>query len=280
MPEPDRAEDLALLTEAAQAAGKIALRYWKQAPKVWDKPDQSPVTEADLAVNTMLAERLRGARPAYGWLSEEDEDGAARCQCEHVFIIDPIDGTRAFIAGEDSFSHSLAVVERGQVVAGVVYLPALDRLYTATLGGPALCNGQAINASDRAGILGATLLASRPTLDPEFWPGGVPDLKRSFRTSVAYRLCLVAEGRHDGMLTLRDAWEWDIAAGGLIAARAGAVVTDRQGAALAFNGTPPQAPGVLAAAPGLHAQLLARLGAASALGGNAEMVAPSGKLTK
>ena len=260
MPERERSHDLALLSEAARAAGEIALRYWKQAPQVWDKADDSPVTEADLAVNAMLADRLRSARPGYGWLSEEDEDNPARTQCERVFIIDPIDGTRAFIAGESTFAHSLAVAECGQVVAGVVYLPALNRLYTATAAGPAQRDGLPIRASARAGIAGATLLSTHPTLAPEHWPGGVPDLKRSFRASLAYRLCLVAEGRHDGMLTLRDAWEWDIAAGGLIAARAGAMVTDRHGAALAFNGAPPQTAGVLAAAPGLHAALLARLG--------------------
>ncbi|EEW26627.1 3'(2'),5'-bisphosphate nucleotidase CysQ [Rhodobacter ferrooxidans] len=255
MPEPD----LQLLTDAARAAGEIALRFWKRDPQVFIKADQSPVTEADLAVNALLSDLLLGARPDYGWLSEEDADNPARLDAERVFIIDPIDGTRAFINGEDTFALSLAVAEGGRVLAGVVYLPALDRLYSATAQGPALKNGAPIHASDRAGIEGATLLTSHPQLAPQHWPGGVPDLKRSFRTSLAYRLCLVAEGRHDGMLALRDTWEWDIAAGGLIAARAGARVTDRHGGVLRFNAAPPQSPGVLAAAPGLHAALLARL---------------------
>ncbi|MDT8857427.1 3'(2'),5'-bisphosphate nucleotidase CysQ [Paracoccaceae bacterium Fryx2] len=254
------ARDLALLTEAALAAGRIAMRHWKQGPKVWHKAaDAGPVTEADLAVNDMLAQRLRAARPDYGWLSEESEDSPARQDRARVFIIDPIDGTRAFIAGEDTFAHSLAVAEGGRIVAAVVYLPALDRLYTATEGGPALRDGQQIQASARPGIDGATLLATHPNLAPEHWPGGVPDLKRSFRASLAYRLCLVAEGRHDGMLTLRDAWEWDIAAGDLIARRAGARVTDREGAPLSYNAPHPQSAGVLAAAPGLHSALLDRL---------------------
>lgn len=260
--------DLALLTEAALAAGEIARRYWRRSPQVWDKPGEGPVTEADIAVNAMLEARLRGARPDYGWLSEESPDNLARQSAQRVFIIDPIDGTRAFIAGEDTFAHSLAVAEGGRVVAGVVYLPVLDRLYTATAFGPALRDGQPIAASTRAGIEGATLLTTHPNLAPEHWPGGVPDLKRSFRASLAYRLCLVAEGRHDGMLTLRDAWEWDIAAGGLIAARAGAVVTDRHGAAIGFNASRPLAPGVLAAAPGLHAALMARLSGRGIPGGD------------
>ncbi len=254
------AHDLALLTHAARAAGDIAMRFWRQTPKVWEKPDGTgPVTEADLAVNAMLADTLRDARPDYGWLSEEDEDTTARQSTRRQFIIDPIDGTRAFMAGEEGFAHSLAVAENGTVIAGVVYLPALDRLYTATATGPALKDGEPIFASTRAGIDGATLLTTPPNLSPEHWPGGVPAIKRSFRTSLAYRLCLVAEGRHDGMLTLRDAWEWDIAAGALIAARAGAVVTDRHNGPLIFNTPDAKRPGVLAAAPGLHASLMAQL---------------------
>lgn len=254
------AHDLALLTEAALKAGEIALGYWKRNPKSWDKGGgHGPVTEADLAVNEMLAATLHAARPDYGWLSEETEDGAARQDAERLFIIDPIDGTRAFLAGEETFAHSLAVAENGRVTAGVVYLPALDRLYTACDHGPALCDGQPIRASARDGIEGASLLATRSSLAPEHWPGGVPDLARSFRASLAYRLSLVAEGRFDGMLTLRDTWEWDIAAGCLICERAGARVTDRTGAPIVFNATHPQAAGVVAAAPGLHAALLSRL---------------------
>ena len=254
------AHDLAQLTHAARAAGEIAMRYWRQSPKTWEKPDGTgPVTEADLAVNAMLRETLRAARPNYGWLSEEDPDTTARLTTTHQFIIDPIDGTRAFMAGEETFAHSLAIAENGNPIAGVVYLPALDRLYTATTTSPALKDGEEICASTRTEIEGATLLTTPPNLTPNHWPGGVPAIKRSFRTSLAYRLCLVAEGRHDGMLTLRDAWEWDIAAGALIAARAGATVTDRHNQPLHFNTENAKRPGVLAAAPGLHAGLMARL---------------------
>jgi myo-inositol-1(or 4)-monophosphatase len=254
------AHDLALLTEAALRAGEIALRYWKNAPLFRDKGDgQGPVTEADLAVNDMLADRLRRARPDYGWLSEESEDGRARQESERLFIIDPIDGTRAFLAGEETFAHSLAVAERGRVTAAVVYLPALDRLYTACDHGPAMCDGVEVAASLRRDSAGASVLTTNANLLPGLWPGGVPQVDRNFRASLAYRLCLVAEGRFDAMLTLRDAWEWDIAAGSLIAERAGARVTDRHGAALMFNAAHPQAPGVIAAAPGLHADLMARL---------------------
>lgn len=258
MPAPE--DDLSLLIAAAREAGEIALRYWKRDPQVWDKGgDDGPVTEADYAVNDALLSRLRGARPAYGWLSEESTDDPARLDCERVFILDPIDGTRAFIAGEDSFSHSLAVARDGVVTAGVVYLPALDRMFAATLDGPATLNGAPIHASTRQGVEGATFLTPAANLKPELWPRGVPPISRSFRPSVAYRLALVAQGRFDGMLSFRNAWEWDIAAGSLIAERAGAKVTDRHGRALRYNSPTARTEGLIATNPMLHADLLARL---------------------
>lgn len=256
---PGRDDDLALLIEAARLAGRIALRYWKRNPKTWEKGDEGPVTEADIAVNDALAQLLRSARPGYGWLSEETPDTTARLECEHVFILDPIDGTRAFIAGEDSFSHAIAIARHGQVTAGVVFLPALDRLFAATETGPATLNGAPIHASTLPGIAGANILTPAANLKPEFWPGGVPEVTRSFRASVAYRLALVAQGRFDGMLSFRPGWEWDIAAGSLIASRAGATVSDRHGVPLRFNMPNPRADGLLAAAPGLHAALRQRL---------------------
>lgn len=257
------ARDLALLTEAAREAGRIALRYWRNSPQVWDKGgEHGPVTEADLAVNDMLKAKLLAARPDYGWLSEETPDSADRLAVDTVFIVDPIDGTRAFIAGEETFAHSLAVVHRGKVTAGVVYLPAMDRIYTGSETSAPMRDGEVIRASGRERLEGANILTTKANMVPEKWPGGVPEITRSFRASLAYRMCLAAEGRFDGMLTLRDAWEWDIAAGSLIAERAGAVVTDRLGKALRFNTPGAMAEGVLALPPGPHAEAMARLAVA------------------
>lgn len=255
MPGPD----LALISEVAREGGAVAMRYWQADPKVWEKPGQGPVTEADLAVNALLAERLQAARPSYGWLSEESADTPGRLQCDHVFIIDPIDGTRAFIAGEKHFAVSIAVARAGQISAGAIYLPALDRLYTAAENSPALVNGAPIAASARQDLAGANILMSKGFLAPEHWHQPPPDLKRSFRSSIAYRLCLVAEGAFDGMVSTRDAWEWDIAAGSLIAARAGAMVTDRLGQPLQFNRALAKTAGIFAAAHGVHGAILAGL---------------------
>lgn len=251
------ARDLALIAEAARTAGALALRFWKASPQVWEKPGLGPVTEADLAVNTLLLEGLRTARPDYGWLSEETPDDADRLTRDHVFIIDPIDGTRAFIAGERHFAVSIAVAHKGEVVAGAVFLPALDRLYTAARGVPARLNDAPISCSPRKGLHGADILMSKSLLAPDHWRGPPPDLKHSFRSSIAYRLCLVADGSHDGMITARDAWEWDIAAGSLIAAQAGAGVSDRSGAALRFNSAAAKTAGILVAPAPLHRQIVA-----------------------
>jgi myo-inositol-1(or 4)-monophosphatase len=255
------ATDLTLLTDAARAAGDIALRYWQKSPEAWDKgAGAGPVSEADLAVNDMLEAELRAARPDYGWLSEESADSAARLAAERVFIVDPIDGTRAFLANEGGFAHAIAVAEAGRIVAGVVHLPALGLTYTATSDGPALLNGAPIAPSTVAALEGSTVLTSRLSDDPHHWLGGaVPGYKRSFRSSLAWRLCLVADGQFDATISLRPAWEWDIAAASLIAERAGARATDRLGAGLQFNAPTAQANGLVVAGPSLHSDYIARL---------------------
>jgi myo-inositol-1(or 4)-monophosphatase len=255
--------DLPLLEEAARAAGALALAHLGRA-EAREKPGgHGPVTEADLAVDRMLRAELTAARPGYGWLSEESEDGPARLAAERIFIVDPIDGTRAFVAGRRAWAHALAVAEHGRVVAAVVHLPMLGRTYAAALGGGARLNGAPIAASAREALEGAQVLASGNQMDPGLWPGGVPQIQRHFRPSIAYRLCLAAEGRFDAMFTFRDTWEWDVAAGDLIAREAGAVVTTRHGHPPAYNRPAPILPGVIAAAPALHAAILARIPAVS-----------------
>ncbi|GGO59064.1 myo-inositol-1(or 4)-monophosphatase [Roseovarius pacificus] len=247
------ASDLDLLIDAARAAGEEALRHTGPTARRWDKPGGlGPVTEADMAVDALLSDRLRAARPGYGWLSEETEDSDARLSCERVFIVDPIDGTRSFIEGSGIWAHSLAVADRGIVTAAVVYLPARDMMYVAAEGQGAFLNGAAIRVSDRNDLSGASLLAAKPNLAPQHWVGGTPDVKRAHRPSLAYRLCLVAEGRFDAMLTLRPSWEWDIAAGELILREAGALTSDRAARVLRFNNAAPKVNGVVAANPVLH----------------------------
>lgn len=254
------ANDLELLIDAARQSGEIARSFVGGTLDVQFKAvDDSPVTKADLAVNTRLAQVLRDARPHYGWFSEETPDDPSRLSAERVFIVDPIDGTRSFIEGEKTWAHALAVVENGKPTAAVIYLPMLDKLYAARLGGGASLNGRPIATGAVTTPETAQVLATRASLNPEFWPGGVPAMRRSHRPSLAYRESLVAEGRFDAMITFRPTWEWDIAAGALILSEAGARITDRHGAALRFNAADPRADGLVAANPHLHRALIDRL---------------------
>ncbi|NRP26263.1 Inositol-1-monophosphatase [Aliiroseovarius sp. xm-m-379] len=252
--------DLDLLINAARAAGEISLGFFQDDPEIWHKDgDQGPVTEADLAVDRMLHGELLAARN-YAWLSEETEDDKARLDAEHVFIVDPIDGTRAFIEGAYHWSHSLAVAKGGIVQAAVVYLPAADKLYAAERGKGATLNGAPLRVSDRRDIDGATVLAAKPNLDPWFWKGAkAPPVTRAFRSSLAYRLALVAEGRFDAMMSLRGTWEWDIAAGNLIVEEAGGDVSDRRAGLVRFNNPTPMINGLVAGNPDIHHALVAGL---------------------
>ncbi|HUF85741.1 MAG TPA: inositol monophosphatase family protein [Thermohalobaculum sp.] len=258
-PEPggEFGADLRLLVAAAEAAGEIALKAFRGIYESWEKPGQGPVTAVDLEIDRMLRAELMAARPDYGWLSEESRGDTDLTGRERVFILDPIDGTRAFMAGKEGWGPALAVAERGRVIAGAMRLPARAETYAAALGAGATLDGGAIRASARSALRGARTLVASSQLKPELWPGGPPPVARHFRPSLAWRLCLVAAGSFDLMVTLRDAWEWDIAAGSLIATEAGVVVTDREGGPLEFSRHPARAAGVIAAPAPLHRAVLA-----------------------
>lgn len=254
-------DDLSLLIDAALDAGKIAARFFHGVADRWDKPGGlGPVTEADLAVDLMLREELTAARPDYGWLSEETEDGPARLSSGHVFIVDPIDGTRSFIEGSATWAHSLAVARDGRVEAAVVFLPLRDKLYAAARGKGATLNGDPLAVSPRSELDGATVLAAKPNFNPARWRNAtVPPITRAFRSSLAYRLSLVGEGRFDAMMTLHPTWEWDVAAGSLIVEEAGGTVSDVARHPPRFNNPVPKLSGMIAGSPHIHDALVTRL---------------------
>jgi len=249
--------DLALLIEAAQEAGDLALRYQSAGLKVSYKIGGSPVTDVDLAIDALLKQRLLGARPNYGWLSEESADSAYRLTRRQLFVIDPIDGTTAYLKGTPWYSISLAVVEDGRPIAGVVCAPALGEIYTGEVGAEPRLNGKAIRVSERRELEGCAMLADARTLAAADWPP--MDVAR--RNSIALRLCLVASGSFDGMASVSHLHEWDMAAGDLIAGLAGAQVSDNHGRPIAYNRDIPRSRGLICANPILHSLIEARLGA-------------------
>lgn len=236
MPQFDWQADLVLITEAAREAGRVAMAHFGQSPEVWWKNEgRSPVSAADYAANRVLEEILRDARPNYGWLSEETDDDPARLSCDTLFVIDPIDGTRGFLAGKDTWCVSVAVVHKRTPVAGVLVAPSLGEEFTATIDGPARRNGQNISVST-AGIEGTLKFASAQDMVASFSSAIRPRIERvDHIPSLAYRLALVADGRIDATLVKKSSHDWDLAAADLILARAGGLLTDLDGEALVYN---------------------------------------------
>jgi len=254
----DRADDLALITEAATHAGAMAMAMRRDGLTTRYKADKTPVTDADLAVDAWLRARLMDARPGYGWLSEETADDPARLACERVFVVDPIDGTRAYVKDKPWWGVSIAVVEAGRPACGVVRAPDRDETYTAMAGEGARLNQTPIFASKTETLEGCAMLADAPMMRHPAWPTPWPEMELGNRNSIAYRLCSVASGAFDAMLALSTKSEWDMAAGDLIAREAGCVVTDHKGRPLAYNRATPTAPSLVCAGPTLHRLILSR----------------------
>lgn len=228
-------DDLALIIEAAREAGEIALGFFGRSPEVWWKNEgSSPVSAADFAANEALSGRLRAARPGYGWLSEETDDDPQRLSCRRVFVVDPIDGTRAFLAGKKMWCVSIALVADGRPVAAALYAPALGEFFAATAGGAASLNGAPIAvAKPRAGAQSVAVAAD---LLARFDPGLRTGLRRvEHIPSLALRLAMVADGRIDATFVTASSHDWDLAAADLILERAGGRLFDRTGARITYN---------------------------------------------
>jgi myo-inositol-1(or 4)-monophosphatase len=251
-------DDLQLLIDCAREAGQLALARRTPDLKIEHKSDGSPVTSADLEVDALLTERLRGARPGYGWLSEETPDNPARLSAERVFMVDPIDGTRAYMRGKPWFVVSLAVVEAGRPVAAAIYAPALEELYTAVEGQGSQLNGAPIRASPRDELEDAAMLGDAKLFAHPAWKNPWPPMRIDQRNAIAYRMALVAAGAFDAAVALSPKHEWDLAAGVLIASEAGAVAVDHKGWALRFNTPRALCPSLVCAAPALAPLILAK----------------------
>lgn len=259
--EPELAEDLALIAAAALAAGEEAMRWFRHDPSVWQKSGGSPVSEADLAVDRLLADRLTAARPGYGWLSEETADGPERLGKSRVFVVDPIDGTRAFLRGEIEWTVSIAVVEAGRPIVAALHQPATGKLMTASSGGGAHCAGNRLMVSDRTRLAGARLGAPYKYLERREIAEQNFAQKRAV-PSLALRIALVADDRLDVAYGTGNAHDWDLAAADLLVHEAGGRFTNPSGAPLLYNKVEPRHEALVAATPGVYdaaRSLLARL---------------------
>jgi myo-inositol-1(or 4)-monophosphatase len=233
------ADALGPLVAAAKAAGEIALADFRlgsaTTARVSYKAGNSPVTDADLAVDRFLRDRLEREFPDAGWLSEETADDSSRLTKAQALVVDPIDGTRAFLSGDPRWTVALALVVEGRPIAGVVHAPALAETYAAAFGQGATRNGAPIRASVRATLEGAKIGGPRLLLAATAQKAGVNFVVEPKIPSLAYRLALVADGRLDVALASTNAHDWDIAAADILLAEAGAALRDAQGGALQYN---------------------------------------------
>jgi myo-inositol-1(or 4)-monophosphatase len=240
-----------LVRAAAVEGGALAMRWFRPGERtharVWTKGKSSPVTEADIAVDGFLRHRLMVAGAEFGWLSEETADSPERLERRFLFVVDPIDGTRAFLEGDPRWCVSIALVADGLPVAAAVHAPALHMTHEAVHGGEALLNGQSIRASPASSLAQARIAGPRFLLDALASAGAeiapIPKIP-----SLAHRFCKVADGSLDAALASADANDWDIAAAHLILERAGGRLADLDGNSPRYN-RPCTSHGRLFAAP-------------------------------
>jgi myo-inositol-1(or 4)-monophosphatase len=253
--------DRARLEGIVREAGRIALDVWPgdgHALNVWDKADTSPVSAADIAVDTFLKRELQALLPAAGWLSEETADAPARLDRSLIWLVDPIDGTRDFVRGRTGWAVSVALVSAGRPLLGRLFAPVRAReqggeMWHAEAGQGAWRNGARLSASRRVALPGARVPAKAlQKEDADLITVEQPN-------SIALRIAMVAADEADLVATLRWGFEWDIAAAGLIAREAGAAVTDAFGQALNYNKRDPRAFGTLVSSPAMHDAAVARL---------------------
>jgi len=229
------------------------MRRWTTDFRRWEKVPGSPVCDVDLEVDALLKARLGALLPDAGWLSEETADNTDRLSCNRLWVVDPIDGTRDYLRGRNGWAVSIALVEDGRPVIGVLDAPAMGQVWSASIGTGAWRNGVRLAAGSRTDLPGARV----PT---DALPKVDRDLTEVFKpNSIALRIAMVAADEADLVATLRWGYEWDVAAAVLIAAEAGASVSDALGAPLAFNTPSAQAFGVLVSTRGIHAAAVARI---------------------
>jgi myo-inositol-1(or 4)-monophosphatase len=253
LPESELLRDRERLATAVQEAGAIAKKFFRGPLKQWTKGQgDSPVTEADIASNELLHKNL--VETGDGWLSEESENDPTRIGARRVWVVDPIDGTRAFIAGREDWSVSAALVVDGRPVVAALFAPVTDELFLATAGGGATCNGAAIHAGAGGSLDGARVGGPKKLLD-RIVAGGTGVVPMPRIHSLALRLARVAHGALDAAVAGGNGHDWDLAAADLLVHEAGGIMTALDGQVLVYNRPDPVHGILLAASRGRHAAL-------------------------
>ena len=229
------------------------MRHFNTKLDVTWKNGMSPVTNADFEVDDYLRNFLTAARPAYGWLSEETADSDARLAALRTFVVDPIDGTRAFMAGKDVWCVSIAIVEDGRSVAACLNCPVRQEVYTALPGGGARMNGRLMKKLEKPSLI--RISAAKPILAALPAAFAAQCAVQPSVPSLAYRLAMIAADALDATIVKPDSHDWDLAASELILRECGGSLVDLSGNTPLFASAHP-AHGMLAAAAKSVAGLL------------------------
>jgi myo-inositol-1(or 4)-monophosphatase len=247
--------DAALLAGVVREAGALALSLFRTELKSWTKGQSSPVSEADIAVNDLIETRLRAATPDYGWLSEESADDPSRLGKPLTWIVDPIDGTRAYLARQEDWSVSIALVADGLPVLGAVFAPASDEFFFATRGRGTALNGVPVAPAPGAAIDFPKIAGPKPLVERL---GGMREGESLHPRigSLALRLVRVAEGRLDAAFAGGHSRDWDLAAADLIVHEAGGEMTTLAGERMVYNQTDVRHGLLVAAGRARHAHIV------------------------
>jgi myo-inositol-1(or 4)-monophosphatase len=228
------AANRALLADTVREAGALALSLFRTELKNWTKGASSPVSEADIAVNDLLERRLRPASPSYGWLSEESADDFARLGQRLLWVVDPIDGTRNYLAGKEDWCVSVALVDNGSPLLAALFAPAYDEFFFAARGQGASCNGRPLRATSGTELDFARVAGPKPLVERMKKTLGEITLHPRIG-SLALRLCRVADGRLDAAFAGGNSHDWDLAAADLIVHEANGKLTALSGDAVCYN---------------------------------------------
>jgi len=227
--------DAALLTDTVREAGALALSLFRTELKSWTKGASSPVSEADIRVNDLIEKRLRSATPDYGWLSEESADDETRLERRLVWVVDPIDGTRAYLAGREDWCVSVALVENAQPVLAAVFAPAGDEFFFARRGQGAVLNNVAIRATTGTELDFSRMAGPKPLIERLSSQNSGEIILHPRIGSLALRLCRVAQGSLDAAFAGGQSRDWDLAAANLIVQEADGNMTALSGDSILYN---------------------------------------------
>lgn len=253
---PDLKDDAELLCAALREAGALGLALMQKGVRNWGKADGSVVTEADIAINDLLHQKLQGARPHYGWLSEESPDDLRRLQCDRLWIVDPIDGTRSFVNKHDGWCIGVALTENGRPTISALYRPMIDEFYFAAHGSGAWRNSKRMAPNDGENLQAARLLGTGRAvkiLGAEVNGADVPLIP------LLLRLAYVASGQADIAISIGKKNDWDLAAGDLLMAESGAKLTTMDGTQMIYNRPDSWQNGMVAAGPLRHGAVMKKL---------------------